>query len=105
MEIISPAIDMIIFLSVFYGLLYVLYARIFGKDIVGIYKVDIKITALLFVLAYLVYNGSGITENLFGYEIGWFWVFIVLSTAIESLFFFVYKLIFNINLKAIRQKK
>ena len=105
MEIISPAVDMIIFLSVFYVLLYVLYGRIFGKDIVGIYKVDIKITALLFVLAYLVYNGSGVTEDIFGYEVGWFWVFVVISTAIESLIFLIYKRIFKINIKTIQSKR
>jgi len=106
MIIFSPAIDMLIFLSVFYALLYVLYARIYAKDIIGIYRVDIKITALLFVLAFLVYGGTEVSQDFFGYEINWFWIFVLLSTALESLMFLVYKRVFKLDLnKLTKQKK
>ena len=97
----TPAIEMLLFTVIAYGISYYLYFRIYKKDIAGVASADIKMSLMLLILVCAYYYGSGTQVNVFGRSVHWLPYYLVISGLVEIAYFLVYKRVTGLSWKEI----
>ena len=99
--VITPAIDMLIFALVVYGIGYWVYIRLYKKDFAGVVSADLKVSLVLLALVVANYAGTDTHVEIFSLSVHWLPYYLVLSGLIEIIYFVLYKKATGITWKQI----
>ena len=83
--LINPAIDIILFIGVFYILIWKIYSRIIKNNVQKIFWIDLQLTIIFLSLGYINYSGNSV--DVFGIEISWFAYIIIVQLLVEGILF------------------
>jgi len=103
--VITPAIDMLIFAVIMYGIAFWVYVRLYKKDFAGVVSADLKVSLVLLSLVMAVYAGTGTIIKVLGFSLHWLPYYLILSGIIEVVYFVFYKKITGLSWKQIGGQK
>ena len=83
--IINPAIDILLFIGIFYILIWKIYSEIIKNNVQKIFWIDLQLTIIFLSLGYLNYSGSSI--DIFGMDISWLGYIIIAQLLVEGILF------------------
>lgn len=89
--VITPAIDMLIFALVMYGIAYWVYIRLYKKDFAGVVSADLKVSLVLLALIVACYANTDTQVNIMGISMHWLPYYLILSGLVEIIYFVLYK--------------
>ncbi len=94
---ITPAIDILLFVLVAYAIVYTIYIFVYKKDARALLSVDLKVSVVMLLLVSAYYYGTGIHISFVGLQVHWLLYYLILSGAIEFIFFFIYKHVVGVS--------
>ena len=103
--VITPAIDMLIFALVMYGVAFWVYIRLYKKDFAGVVSADLKVSLVLLSLVVAVYAGTRTQVHIAGFSFHWFPYYLVLSGLVEVIYFILYKKVTGLSWRQIGGQK
>ncbi len=105
LTIITPAIDILIFALIMYGIAYWVYIRLYKKDFAGVVSADFKVSLFLLILVIAYYANTGTQVHIMGFSMHWLPYYLILSGLVEIIYFVLYKKATGITWKQIGGQK
>ncbi len=98
-EIYGVEIDILLFIVVFDLLAYCMYAYVYGKNIKQMATQDFKLSLIGMTLVALNYYGTGSTIPVFGYDMSWFWYYVIMDTFFSICLMVLYMKYYKLTIK------
>jgi len=93
----TTAIDIILFSVVFYVIVYAMYGFFLGRNIKEIVRIDLRYSVVAILLIVANYYGSGAMATVAGYDIHWFFYYLIVSFFVEFVVLIIYKKLMGIS--------